>query len=134
MKKILLWTLISFVITILLILSVNFYFIIYRDYKWYQSAEDLSPAEIGSPIFNLRLINCSPSFNERGFSEPWDIKGIRDDKCLVIYQKLIDTTLEEDVAEGKVRYMKHECLLPLDVYSNPDDISWIDIINSEHCY
>ena len=40
---------------------------------------------------------------------------------------------EEGARELKVKYIPYYCKLPFEIYSNPDDISWSVLLESEYC-
>jgi len=131
MKKI--FKILGIIIIIFIVLIGSLVFYIYQTTKWSIDAEDLSGIRFGSPMFNKRLETCSPSFSYRGsyFNEPWEIRGIKNDKCMVYFYELVDT----DSEKGEYTEAIHKCRLPYGIYSNPDEIDWTILLNNEeYCY
>lgn len=124
------------IIVIILIVLVGIGTVyIYQKNKWILNAEDLSGISFASEIFNDKLVTCNPSFSYKGsyLNEPWEIQGLKSEKCVVVFHEFSMDTTEEDVMEGYVRETVHKCRLPYEIYSNPEDIDWKFIFNSEYC-
>lgn len=104
----------------------------YKDVKWHDNAENLGSVILGSPMFNERLELCSPSWAGQWMSDAWEIRGIRDRECIVKYDKP-DPVIDESRDQLRVYYIHYYCRLPYEIYSNPKEIYWSEMLRSGYC-
>ena len=125
----------AIIILIIIILIGIVAFYIYQKFKWVKNAEPLGGVIFGTPMFNERLKSCIPSFAGGGsyFNEPWEIHGLEDEKCTLVFNKLVTRDVEQFTKERELKYREYKCKLPYEVYSNPDDLDWDYTFNSEYC-
>ncbi len=136
MNKILKYILLIISIVILIILLVLGIGILvsYQNYKWMNNAKDMGGIIFGSDVFNKQLEICSPSYSDSAsyYSEPWKIRGLEKDKCVVIFNKLSSDT-ETIINEHRIKYNIYYCELPNSIYFDPSKINWTNLLNSEYC-
>ena len=117
---------------IILLIGLGIFFL-YQNNKWIINAEDMSGISFGSSIFNEKLKGCTPSFSYSGsyFNEPWEIRGIKKDKCIIYYYELTDIDYEKGGYTEKI----HKCRLPYPIYSVSDGINWSVLLkDSNYCF
>jgi hypothetical protein len=120
-------------ILILFILFVDLVaYEIYKEVTFYNRAEDLGfSTPLGSKAFNLKIEDCSPSYGGLYSSEKWEIRGIENDKCILIYNV---ADLSNVSNAGEIFYVPTmTCELPKEIYSNPEEMDAKELINKGYC-
>ena len=131
LKKILIGIGVFFLLIIVLI-SIWLY-ASYQDYKWHtEIAESLGVTPVGAPRFNEKLVTCSPSYAGHSMGDSWEIRGLKNGKCVFYFKEsIIDINDTEFPIE--INYKLHICELPPKIYTNPIQFSLSRILESKYC-
>ncbi len=82
------WFIVLGIFVLILLLVGLVFYLIYSDLKFYNKAESKGSIRFGSPLFNNLLKECTPSYGGQSvMGESWEIRGLKDDKCLVVYNE-----------------------------------------------
>jgi hypothetical protein len=140
--KIILISIVVIIVLFILLLGIGLY-TAYREVKWQtEIAEDMGPIILGSPLFNEKLSLCSPAWGVQSIftmdGESWEIRGLKKNYCIVTIAtvKDLNTTYEEGSAyllKMKISRTGYYCKLSYDIYSNPESITWKNLLTSDSC-
>lgn len=108
-------------------------FLGYQDIKWHENADNLGTVILGSDMFNEKLESCSPSYAGQYLGSSWKVQEIKNDNCIVIVTEPETEYVEGDAYPMKIRDKVYYCELSKEIYKNPENIVWSDMLKSEFC-
>ena len=125
---------IGVVIAVFILLFGIVLYISYQDYKWHtEVAKNLGPVVLGTEMFNEKLVSCSPTWAGQSIGESWEIRGLKKDNCIVTVKEPEIEYEEGGAYPIKISYTAYYCKLPYNIYSNPEEISWTNLLKTEFC-
>jgi len=110
----------------------------YNYYKFYNEAENLGSFRFGSDLFNSKIAICEESYGGQTIGESWEIRGLENNKCIIIYNKPIindECYNNPEICNGKIEinYVIYVCELPQQIYRDYQNLAWSELLDGEYC-
>jgi hypothetical protein len=109
--------------------------------KWIRDGTNMGEICLGDMMFNSKLNTCAYAYANPGYTpytrspeEEWSIQGLKNGKCVVKYE-LLNNEPGISCNNPPTVSIKHVylCKLPAEIYTQPKNINWNEILKSDYC-